>query len=86
MLAWGAIATATAALVLGQLTPIDLRYYLVAASAVAPVAAVAVARAWGPGDTRGGWRWRGATAALAALAVVQGSWYMARFLWYPLPR
>lgn len=86
ILAWGAISAVIAALAVGQLTPIDLRYYLVAASALAPVGAVAVAAAWASGEAGdGSWR-RGLGTALAAVAILQGSWYMARFLWYPLPR
>jgi hypothetical protein len=70
------------AFLLGQLTPIDLRYYLVAASLCAPIAAFAAAR----GESMNAPGQRGVTTALAAIAIAQGCWYMARFLWNPLPR
>ena len=87
LLAWGALVATIAAFAAGQLTPIDLRYYLAAASLLAVLGAATVAATWAaPGDPRPSPALRGAVAALAAVAVVQGCWYMARFLWYPLPR
>lgn len=82
MLALGIALAVGAALCLGQLTPVDLRYYLVAASLCAPVAAFAAA----PGESTGAPSYRGVTGAVAAIAIAQGCWYMTRFLWNPLPR
>lgn len=88
VLAWGTLLATIAAFVAGQLTPIDLRYYLVAASLLAVVGAATVSATWAPASEalRPSPALRGVVALLAAIAVVQGCWYMARFLWYPLPR
>ena len=88
ILAWGALLATVAAFVAGQLTPIDLRYYLAGASLLAVLGAATVAATWtretdAPAPSAA---FRGAVATLAAIGVIQGCWYMARFLWYPLPR
>jgi hypothetical protein len=88
VLAWGALLATIAAFVAGQLTPIDLRYYLAGASLLAVLGAATVAATWAPSPEtpRLSPAFRGVVALLAIVAVVQGCWYMARFLWYPLPR
>ena len=82
VLALGIAAAVAIAFAFGQLSALDLRYYLVAAALCAPVAALAVTSTPAAGSAGG----RRASHALAALAIAQGCWYMARFLWNPLPR
>jgi len=87
ILASGTLFATIAAFVAGQLTPIDLRYYLVGASLLAVLGAMTVSAAWAPApEPRPSPALRGTIAVLSAIAVAQGCWYMARFLWYPLPR
>lgn len=88
VLAWGCLAATAAAFVAGQLTPVDLRYYLVGASLAVVVGAATVAASWssGSGAPAASPALRGAVAVLTLVAVAQGCWYMARFLWYPLIR
>jgi hypothetical protein len=80
MVALGIAAAVAVAFAFGQLSAIDLRYYLVAAALCAPVAAVAVTAT--PASVGG----RRTCQVLASLAIVQGCWYMVRFLGTPLPR
>ena len=48
ILAWGTLLATVAAFVAGQLTPIDLRYYLVGASLLAVLGASTVSATWAP--------------------------------------
>ena len=70
--------------VLGQLTAIDVRYCLGTAPLVAAVAAIAAASILATPDHHQ--LKRTAVVVLSAAAVLQGCYYMARFLSFPLPR
>jgi hypothetical protein len=61
-------------LLVGILTPLDMRYYLAAIPAVAIIAAVGASRGWD-----GGLEWRAATGVLLAAAAIAGirSWWNA---------
>ena len=63
----GWLAACAAFLLLGVLTPVDMRYYLAAVPAVAILAAHGAARAWQPR----GW-WRAAVAAALGWIVITG--------------
>jgi hypothetical protein len=71
----GLIVTALGFLVISLLTPLDLRYYLAAAPAVAALGGCTVDR-W---TSRRDGRWRVAGYSLFALLVIQGIAYVVRF-------
>jgi hypothetical protein len=82
IVALGVALAVVVAFVAGQLTSVDLRYYLVAASLCVPIGAAVAARSGSRGETG----LERVVNMLAALAIAEGCWYMARLLWHPLPR
>ena len=73
LIAW--TTTAVGFLLISLFSPLDLRYYLAVAPAVAALAGCTVARWLSSGDRR----WRIAGACLFSLVVAQGVWYVVRF-------
>jgi hypothetical protein len=84
ILSLGWLAATLAWFGLGQVTPIDLRYYLAAAPVLAVFAAVTAATVFSEGARHAAQRT--VVLLLFSAAVAQGCYYMARFLWLPLPR
>jgi hypothetical protein len=73
LVAW--TTTAVGFLLISLFSPLDLRYYLAVAPAVAALAGSTVATWLSSGDRR----WRIAGACLFSLVVAQGVWYVVRF-------
>jgi hypothetical protein len=73
LIAW--TTTAMGFLLISLVSPLDLRYYLAVAPAMAALAGCTVAT-WLSSDDR---RWRIAGACLFSLVVAQGVWYVVRF-------
>jgi hypothetical protein len=84
LLALGWLAATLAWFLLGQVTAIDLRYYLAAAPVLAAFGAVTTATVLPDPASRAAERTL--VLLLFTAAVAQGCYYMARFLWLPLPR
>jgi hypothetical protein len=80
LVAW--VVTAMVFLLISLFTPLDVRYYLAAAPAVAALSGCTTAR-WLVSPDR---RWRIAGAGLFAMVVAQGIWYVVRFFGPVLPR
>jgi hypothetical protein len=80
LVAW--VATAMVFLLISLFTPLDVRYYLAAAPAVAALSGCTTARWLASADRR----WRIASATLFAMVVAQGVWYVVRFFGPVLPR
>lgn len=73
LVAW--VVTASAFLLVSLFSPLDLRYYLASAPAVAALGGCTMAR-WIAGEDR---RWRILAYGLFALVVIQGIAYVVRF-------
>jgi hypothetical protein len=74
LIVWGWMLACALFLLVGILTPLDMRYYLAAIPAVAIIAAVGASRGWD-----GGLEWRAATGVLLAAAAIAGmrNWWNA---------
>jgi hypothetical protein len=64
---WGWMLACALFLIVGIVTPLDMRYYLAAIPAIAIIAAVGASRGWD-----GGLEWRAATGVLLAAAAIAG--------------